>query len=82
MASDAIPLLEQAVQGFDSQGGAADSTTFGYALYNLGEAYFAVARYDEAAKMYERRLQVSPNDRPGLVRSRIEEAKARSGQDG
>jgi eukaryotic-like serine/threonine-protein kinase len=76
----AIPLLEQSVAGFDQQGGAADPTTFGYALFNLGEAYFAVGRYDEAARMYERRLQVSPNDRPQLVRQRLKRAKKLAGK--
>ena len=74
-AAGAIPLLEQSVANFEAQGGAADPTTYGYALFNLGEAYFAVERYDEAAKMYERRLQVSPSDRPQLVRGRLKEAK-------
>ncbi|HEX8083240.1 MAG TPA: protein kinase [Solirubrobacteraceae bacterium] len=77
-AEGAIPLLERSVEGFDQQGSAADPTTFGYALYNLGEAYFAVGRYDEAIAMYERRLEVSPDDRPQLVRSRIKEARKRS----
>jgi serine/threonine-protein kinase len=79
-AASAIPLLERSVKGFDAQGGNANPTTFGYALFNLGQSYFAVGRYDDAITMYERRLQVSPNDRPGIVRARIAEAKARSGQ--
>ncbi len=78
-AQGAIPLLEQSVQGFDAQGGSADPTTFGYALFNLGEAYHAVGRYDEAIVMYERRLQVSPGDRPGIVRGRIRDAKQQRG---
>jgi tetratricopeptide (TPR) repeat protein len=79
-AQGAIPLLERSVKGFDAQGGGANSTTFGYALFNLGEAYAAVGRYDEAIPMYERRLQVSPNDRPGIVRARLREARAQAGQ--
>jgi serine/threonine-protein kinase len=78
-AAGAVPVLERSVAGFDAQGDAADATTFGYALFNLGEAYYAVGRYDEAVKMYERRLQVSPDDRPELVRSRLARAKARAG---
>jgi tRNA A-37 threonylcarbamoyl transferase component Bud32 len=74
----AIPLLERSVAGFDQQGGAADPLTFGYALFNLGEAYYAVGRYDDAVTAYERRLQVSPNDRPDLVRKRLERAKKRA----
>jgi serine/threonine-protein kinase len=74
-AQGAIPLLEQSVQGFDQQGSGADRTQFGYALYNLGQAYHAAGRYDEAAKMYERRLQVNPSDRPGLVRASLKRAK-------
>ena len=74
-AEGAIPLLEQSVAGFDQQGGDADPTTFGYALYNLGTAYERVGRYDEAVKLYERRLQVSPGDRPEVVRQAIKRAK-------
>jgi serine/threonine-protein kinase len=71
----AIPLLEQSVKGFESQGDAAEPTTYGYALFNLGEAYFATGRYDEAATMYQRRLEVNPNDRPQIVRKRLKEAQ-------
>ena len=74
-AEGAVPVLEQAVAGFDQQGGDADPTTFGYALYNLGTAYERVGRYDEAVKMYERRLQVNPDDRPEVVRQAIKRAK-------
>ncbi|HEX2087818.1 MAG TPA: tetratricopeptide repeat protein, partial [Solirubrobacteraceae bacterium] len=77
-AEAAVPVLEEAVRGFEAQGDAANPTRFGYALYNLGEAYAAIGRYDEAVAMYERRLQVSPNDRPELVRKRIERAKKRA----
>src|SRR5205085_2600831 len=62
-AAGATPLLEQAVKGFEQEGSGADRTTYGYALYNLGSAYAATGRYDEAIAMYNRRLQVNPNDR-------------------
>jgi eukaryotic-like serine/threonine-protein kinase len=74
-AEGAIPLLERSVKGFESEGDAANPTTYGYALFNLGEAYFATGRYDEAATMYQRRLDVSPNDRPKLVQKRLKEAQ-------
>ena len=74
-AEGAVPVLEQAVANFDAQGGEADPTTFGYALYNLGTAYEETGRYDEAVKMYERRLQVNPDDRPEIVRAAIKRAK-------
>jgi serine/threonine-protein kinase len=79
-AAGAIPLLEQSVEGFDQQGGGADPTTFGYALYNLGTAYAQTGRYDEAIAMFERRLQVNPDDRPGVVRKAIRDAKSARGQ--
>ena len=74
-AQGAIPLLEQSVANYEAQGGGANPTTYGYALFNLGQAYFAVGRYDEAATMYERRLQVSPSDRPKIVKARLKEAR-------
>jgi serine/threonine-protein kinase len=74
-AAGAIPLLERSVQGFDQEGGGADATTFGYALYNLGTAYAQTGRYDEAITMFERRLQVNPDDRPEVVRKAIKDAK-------
>jgi tetratricopeptide (TPR) repeat protein len=77
-AAGAVPLLEQAVAGFDAQGG--DPTTFGYALFNLGQAYAQTGRHDEAVTMFERRLQVNPSDRPEVVRAAIAESKAAQGR--
>ena len=75
---EARPLLERAVKGFEAQGGSADPTTYGYALFNLGNAYEKTGRPDEAVTMYERRLQVNPSDRPGVVRQAIARAKRQS----
>ena len=81
-AAAALPLLQQAVQGFEAQGDGADRTTYGYALYNLGRAYAETGNPAEAIKFYERRLQVSPDDRPEVVSKAIEDAKRASGQSG
>ena len=81
-AEEAIPLLERSVEGYEQQGDAANPTTYGYALYNLAEAYAAVGRYAEAIPYYERRLQVSPDDRPELVQERLDRARELAGQGG
>jgi hypothetical protein len=79
-ASGAIPLLEQAVKGFEAQGDGADATTYGYALYNLGRALAESGRPADAIQYYERRLQVNPSDRPEVVQKAIEDAKRKAGQ--
>ena len=80
---DAIAPLEASVKGFEEQGDAADPTTYGYALYNLGQAYLQSGRPADAIPMFERRLQVSPDDRPEVVRQAIADAEAQlDGGDG
>jgi eukaryotic-like serine/threonine-protein kinase len=74
-AAEAVPLLEQAVKGFESQGASADQTGYGYALYNLGTAYLETGRPAEAIPLFEKRLEVSPNDRPGVVRKSLKRAQ-------
>ena len=81
-ADRALPLLQRSVQGFEAQGDAADRTTYGYALYNLGTALVDVGRPAEAIPYFERRLQVNPDDRPGVVRKAIKDAEKASGQRG
>ncbi|CAA9536890.1 MAG: hypothetical protein AVDCRST_MAG85-4217, partial [uncultured Solirubrobacteraceae bacterium] len=81
-AAAAVAPLEAAVNGYEEQGDAADPTNYGYALYNLGMAYLGSGRPADAIPMFERRLQVNPSDRPGVVRGSIEEAKAQLGQGG
>jgi serine/threonine protein kinase len=72
----AIPLLEASVRGYEAQGDATNRVTYGYALYNLGQAYAATGRTSEAIEMFRRRLDVSPNDRPGVVLDAIAKAEA------
>jgi serine/threonine-protein kinase len=81
-AEQAVPLLEQAVKGFEAQGSSADSTGYGYALYNLGTAYLETGRAAEAIPLFEKRLEVSPNDRPGTVRKSLKQAQREAGQGG
>jgi eukaryotic-like serine/threonine-protein kinase len=78
----AIPLLERAVEGFRAQGDAADKTGYGYALYNLGTAYLETGRPDEAIPLFEQRLQVSPDDRPEIVRKSLKQAQKAAGKGG
>ena len=74
-AESAVPLLEQSVAGYEEQGGAAPAVPYGYALFNLGDAYMATGRPAEAAEMYQRRLDVSPDDRPEIVKKKLKEAE-------
>jgi serine/threonine-protein kinase len=79
-ADQAVPILEQAVKGFEAQGDAADSTGYGYALYNLGTAYLETGRAADAIPLFEKRLEVSPDDRPGVVRKSLKRAQKEAGQ--
>jgi tetratricopeptide (TPR) repeat protein len=74
-SAGAIELLEQADQGFRSQGDGADTLTWGYALYNLGLAYEAAGRPEDAITAYERRLQVSPEDQRKTVEKALKRAQ-------
>ena len=78
-AAGAVPVLEQAVANFEAQGSGADPTNFGYALYNLGNAYEETGRPAEAVPLYERRLELRPKDRPGIVRKALKRAQAAAG---
>ncbi|HWT93889.1 MAG TPA: tetratricopeptide repeat protein, partial [Solirubrobacteraceae bacterium] len=81
-ASAAVPVLEAAVKGFEAQGDAADPTGYGYALFNLGTAYAQTGRPADAIPLFEKRLAVSPNDRPGQVRKALRDAQRAAGQGG
>jgi serine/threonine-protein kinase len=78
----AITLLEASDRGFRSQGGAADATTWGFALFNLGQAYERAGRPAEAVSAYERRLEVSPENQRGVVERALERAREAAGQGG
>ena len=79
-AAGAVPVLQQAVAGFEQQGSGAPATTYGYALYNLAEALRQSGKPAEAIPYYERRLQVNPSDRPQIVQASLAKAKAAAGR--
>jgi tetratricopeptide (TPR) repeat protein len=81
-AEQAVPVLERSVQGFEAQGSGADATTYGYALYNLGTALVESGRPADAIPFFERRLEVSPDDRPQVVRKAIKDAEKAAGKQG
>jgi serine/threonine-protein kinase len=54
----AIPLLEQAVDGLEADGG----LNYAYALYNLGNALYLAGRPEEAIPILKARLEI-PNQR-------------------
>jgi len=79
---EAIPYLQAAVKGFEDQGEQRDATGYGYALYNLGTAYLETGQPDKAIPLFERRLEVRPNDRPEVVQQSLDRARAEAGQGG
>jgi serine/threonine-protein kinase len=81
-AEQAVPILQKSVQGFEAQGDGADRTAYGYALYNLGTALVESGKPQEAIPYFERRLQVSPDDRPQVVRKAIRDAEKAAGGGG
>jgi eukaryotic-like serine/threonine-protein kinase len=80
-AQQAIPILQRAVAGFEAQGGAADNIGYGYALYNLGTAYLETGQPAKAIPLFEKRLEVSPDDRPEVVRKSLKQAQKAAGKD-
>jgi serine/threonine-protein kinase len=81
-AEQAVPILQRSVEGFEAQGEGADPTTYGYALYNLGTALVEAGRPADAIPYFERRLEVSPDDRPEVVRKAIKDAEKAAGGKG
>jgi serine/threonine-protein kinase len=79
-AAGAVPLLQSSVKGYEEQGDRADAQQYGFALYNLAEALRQSGKPGDAIPYYERRLQVNPSDRPGIVRASLAKAKAAAGQ--
>jgi len=72
---EAIPLLEQAVASYGSDG--SSEATYAYALYNLGRSLRLAGRADEAVPILERRLEI-PNQ-TATVRRELEAARRAAG---
>jgi tetratricopeptide (TPR) repeat protein len=73
--AEAIPLLEQAVQGLEGSG---DELTYNYALYNLAVAYNRSGDPESAIPLLEQRLQY-PNQTE-TVQAELDDALAAAGQ--
>ena len=73
----AIPLLQQSVEGFRSQGNTSD-INYAYALYNLGNALRLAGRPAEAVPFLQERLQVSRFKR-GVVKKELRLAQEQAG---
>ena len=74
--AEAVPLLRQAVEGFRAAGDTSN-VSYHYALYNLGTALMATGDPAAAIPYLEERLRLS-NDRRGLVRQTLEQARAQA----
>jgi serine/threonine-protein kinase len=73
--SEAVPILQQAVDSFPS--GSTD-LSYAYALFNLGNALRLAGRPEEAIPVLERRLEIP--DQTATVRRELELAKRQAGQ--
>jgi eukaryotic-like serine/threonine-protein kinase len=79
-ATAAVPLLQQSVHGFRSQGRTAE-IDYAFALFNLGAALRAVGDPGDAIPLLEERLRVSDYKR-GVVQQELAAARAQAGQGG
>jgi eukaryotic-like serine/threonine-protein kinase len=73
----AIPLLEQAVAGLEGSG---DELTYGYALFNLGNALRLAGRPEEAIPILEKRMTIP--DQLDTVAAELEQAREDAGLKG
>ena len=71
---EAIPLLEQAVAGLEGSG---DELTYGYALFNLGNALRLAGRPEEAIPVLEERMTIP--DQLDTVAAELEQAREDAG---
>jgi eukaryotic-like serine/threonine-protein kinase len=76
--SAAVPLLQQSVHGFRSQGRTGE-IDYAFALFNLGTALRAVGDPGDAIPLLEERLRVS-NYKTGVVQQELARARAQAGQ--
>jgi eukaryotic-like serine/threonine-protein kinase len=79
-ATAAVPLLQQSVHGFRSQGRTGE-IDYAFALFNLGAALRAVGDPRDAIPLLEERLRVSDYKR-GVVQQELAAARAQAGQGG
>lgn len=74
--AEAVPLLQRSVEGFRASG-ETSNINYHYALYNLGTALMATGQPAAAIPYLEERLERS-NDRRGLVRQTLEQARTQA----
>jgi serine/threonine-protein kinase len=74
--AEAIPILQRAVAGYppDQRG----SIPYGYALFNLADAYLRSGQPDKAIPLLEQRLKIP--DQTDAVQAELQKAQAEAGQ--
>jgi predicted Zn-dependent protease len=74
--AEAIPILQRAVAGYppDQRG----SIPYGYALFNLADAYLRSGQPDKAIPLLEQRLKIP--DQTAVVQAELRRAQAAAGQ--
>jgi serine/threonine protein kinase len=74
--ADAIPVLQRAVAGYpaDQHG----SVPYGYALFNLADAYLRAGQPDKAIPLLQERLKIP--DQTAVVQAELQRAMAAAGQ--
>jgi serine/threonine protein kinase len=75
--AEAIPILQRAVAGYppDQRG----SIPYGYALFNLADAYVRAGQPDKAIPLLEQRLKIP--DQTDVVQAELDRARAAVGQE-
>jgi eukaryotic-like serine/threonine-protein kinase len=74
--AEAVPILEQAVEGLRDSG---DELTYNYALYNLGVAYLGNGQPKDAIKVLKERMKY--DDQLDTVQATLDEAYAAAGKE-
>jgi serine/threonine protein kinase len=74
--AEAIPILERAVAGYppDQRG----SIPYGYALFNLADAYLRAGQPDKAIPLLQQRLKIP--DQTSVVQAELQRAQEAAGQ--
>ncbi len=73
--ADAVPILEQAVEGLRDSG---DELTYNYALYNLGVAYLGNGQPEDAIKVLKERMKY--DDQLDTVQATLNDAYEAAGK--
>jgi serine/threonine-protein kinase len=76
--AEAVPPLQRSVAAFEAQGRTGE-VDYPFALFNLGSSLNRSGRQQEAIPFLERRLEVSPDDRPGIVEAELADARGEQG---